>query len=97
MKTRYKILILNVVLSILYFFTFYFVYEFTGNTDESIWDSIVRGLSFWFMLIFYYNWIHVIWLGFIVLGIIKKKRELIYGGIFSIILSILFLIMIYVS
>lgn len=97
MKIRYRILALNVVLSMLYYFTFYFIYEFTGNADENIWDMVVRGLGFWFMLVFYYNWIHVIWLGFIIVGIIKKKRELIYGGILSIILSITFLIMIYVA
>ena len=90
MKTRYKILLFNIILTLLYYLAFViFLPKQTENLE--ILPSIITAFSMAFLFIVNYNWVHLIWLGFIVVGIIKKKREFIYGGVFSILLSALIL------
>lgn len=96
MKSRCKILLLNVALTLLYCLGFViFLPQQTEGLKLA--PSLIMALSWAFLFLINYNWIHLIWLGFIVVGIIKKKRELIYGGIFSIILSALILFIFIVS
>ncbi|MFB0923966.1 MAG: hypothetical protein QMB65_01580 [Vicingaceae bacterium] len=83
MKTRFKILLFNVFVSVLYYV---FVLLFLTNIN-SIEEGVVDFITAIFktiILIIYYNWIHVIWGGLILLGIIKKKKELIIGGVISV-------------
>lgn len=96
MKTRYKILILNIILTLLYYIGFMVLLPIKTE-GLGVLSAVSTALYFAFLFIVNYNWIHVIWLGFIVVGTIKKKRELIYGGIFSIILSALILFIFIVS
>ena len=96
MKTRYKILLLNVAVTLLYCLGFV-IFLPQQTEDLKIVPSIITALSWAFLFLVNYNWIHLIWLGLIVVGIIKKKREFIYGGIFSIILSALILFIFIVS
>lgn len=90
MKARYKILLLNVALTLLYCLGFVIILP-QQTEGLKMAPSIITALSWAFLFLINYNWIHLIWLGFIVVGIVRKKRELIYGGIFSIVLSALIL------
>lgn len=88
MKTRYKILIVNVCLSVLYYV--FILLNFTNNKFDE--NEIVNFLSLLVNAIsylVYYNWINVLWLGLIIFGLIKKNKEFVKGGIFSIVLSLL--------
>ncbi len=90
MKKRYKILIINIALTLLYYLGFRILLpiEIEGL---GVLSAVSSAIYYAFLFVVNYNWIHVIWVALIVFGIIKKKREFIYGGLFSIILSVLIL------
>jgi hypothetical protein len=90
MKLRYKILILNITVTLLYYIGFIVLLPIKTE-GLSVLSAFSSAIYYSFLFVVNYNWIHLIWLGFIVTGIIKKKREFIYGGLFSIILSALIL------
>lgn len=88
MKTRYKILTFNVLLSVLYYF-FLLLYLSKSKIFESGVVGFFTVVSDTISLILYYNWINAVWVILFLFGLIKKKKEFIIGGVLSVILSIL--------
>ena len=88
MKLRFKIVGFNVLLSIAYFVFLLFFLVNSKIFEQGICEFF-NILSKGIILLLCYNWIHIIWTGLIIYGFIKKKKEFIWGGVFSIGLSIL--------
>ena len=66
---------LNGCLSVLYYVFFLFFLS-SGKSSE---NGIVDFFSTVFKIldaVIYYNWIHVLWVGIIIFGLIKRNKEL---------------------
>ncbi len=88
MKTRYKILLFNLVITLLYFVFVWLMInsESDSNSVESTIETIINVIAgFYFMI--QYIWVNVLWVFFILYGLIKKKKEYTIGGIYSVIFS----------
>jgi len=78
---------LTILLTLLYFFSFrIYISFFRGDVNivdyfQALWDAWVFILCF--------NFIHIIWIIFILAGIFKRKKEFIFGGTYAIVLSLM--------
>jgi hypothetical protein len=90
MKTRYKVLILNLVLTTIYYFGFRF-FLYNQAKDLNIFSTILSSFYWDSLIIVNYNWIHTLWISLFVIGLFKRNRELIFSGVFAILLSIIIL------
>ncbi|MDB4533660.1 hypothetical protein N9242_02230 [Vicingaceae bacterium] len=88
MKTRYKIVVFNVFLTLLYF-VFILLYLSNSKIFEDGIVGFFSVVSKTIMLLLYYNLINTLWLGIVIFGLLKKNKELIMGGSFSLGLSLL--------
>lgn len=97
-KTRYKLVLLNIILTILY----YLIVRLMIISNSSIQDGegifdIVLDILAASLLIIQYLWINVFWILALLYGIIKRKKEFIFGGVYSILLSTgIFIILFYI-
>jgi len=93
-KGRFKIMGLNILLTVIYA-VFLILFLVNSKIFEQGIGEFFTILSKGIILLLCYNWIHVIWVGFIMFGLIKKKKEFIWGGVISIGLSVfMFLLLI---
>jgi len=93
MKTRYKVLLLNVILSLLYYASGWFYFSlYHPNGVGEFFTAFVNVIIF----LSFYNLINLIWIGLIIYGKIKKNKEIYYGGIYSLALSITMFICLFV-
>ena len=90
---RYKILILNFILTFLYWgFIQIWLNGFNKEPQEIvdylnlIWEA--------YILVLCYNFIHIIWIAFIIFGVMKRRKEYLIGGVISILFSVLIFILI---
>ena len=81
-------MIINLLTSILYY-VFILLYISNSEIFESGIVGFFSAISDTISIILYYNAIHIVWVGLILFGLIKRNKELIFGGVFSIGLSAL--------
>jgi len=86
LKTRYKIVFLDIVLTFLFYLSFLVYYNYTKETDGEIADALTNVINS-IIYLTHYAWINLFWLSIIGYGFVKKKKELLLGGLYSLILS----------
>ncbi len=86
-KLRYWILLGDVALTLLFFLAFFIYFKFFFfETEGDLWE-IFSYIFYAYLFLVQYVWILLIWMGVVIVGLIKKKKELILGGFYALLLS----------
>ena len=90
-KLRYKMLFLNLIISLLYYFS--------GRIYFNVFYPNTHGVGAYFKVLFkiltfisYYNLINLLWISFIIYGKVKNNKEVYFTGFYSLILSVMIFI-----
>jgi len=87
-KTRFLVVLLNVLISIGYLIFILIYIDTTRSNEQDFIENILYTYeSVAFIII--YNFINVLWVAFIIYGGISKKQEVIMGGVYALILSVI--------
>lgn len=95
---RYQIVLLNLVLTLLYYV--FLLVRFSTTNKITIENGILEFIESLFDVyrhIIQYLLINVLWFFIILLGVFKKNKELILGGVYSLVLSVLLLVLLFYS
>lgn len=84
---RYKLMIFNIVLTVCYY-GFIQIYSSVFLNSGNDFGTILNQVFDIYILVLNYNWINLIWIFLIIMGLIRKDKEMIVGGALSIFLSI---------
>jgi len=92
-KTRYKVLMADIILTILFYFSFAAYIKFFNHKSEDVPD-LLGAITDAIFYLYQYCWIILLCIVSIVYGIFKKNNEFFWGGIYSLIFSGLVIILI---
>jgi hypothetical protein len=96
LRVRYQIVLSNMLLTILFysFLQAYFDSNSQKDTENELSD-VIEVIFDAYIYIIQYLWINILWIAVIVLGIIKKNKELFWGGLYSLVLSTVLIVLMF--
>jgi len=72
----------------------YFDSNSQKDTENELSD-VIEVIFDAYIYIIQYLWINILWIAVIVLGIIKKNKELFWGGLYSLVLSTVLIVLMF--